>query len=491
MFSVRNLRAVSLLLGLVLCSLERLEASELSLGPLFQEFKLTLYPGDRTEAAGPLYYQQEIKEENDATRLWAAPPIFSYLLNEHTDYEQFDFLWKGITYNRYGTEYRFQLVQWFSFAGGGTQSETNVNRFTLFPLYFQQRSKIPEKNYTALFPLYGRIRERFFRDDIKFALFPIYGQTRKRDVITDNYLYPFFHLRHGDRLKGWQFWPLFSMEHKEVGSKTNGWGEVEITSGHEKRFVLWPLFLEQRTGLGTDNPAHQQGLLPFYTFLRSPQRDSTSYLWPLGVTHTVDRQKKFDEWGAPWPFVVFTRGEGKTVDRVWPFFSQAHNASQTSAWYLWPIYKYNRLHSDPLDRERTRILFFLYSDVSVKHAETGQRLRQIDLWPLFTSRRDLEGRNRLQILAPLEPILPNNAGVERNLSPLWSIWRSEKNSRSGASSQSLLWNLYRHDRGPEGRKCSLLFGLFQYQSKQDGSRWRVFYVPFGGSRYSDKPSSQQ
>src|SRR5687767_9268527 len=88
MFSVRNLRAVSLLLGLLLCSFERVAASEVSLGPLFQEFKLTLYPGDRTEAAGPLYYQQEITEENDVTRVWAAPPIFSYLLNEHTDYEQ-------------------------------------------------------------------------------------------------------------------------------------------------------------------------------------------------------------------------------------------------------------------------------------------------------------------------------------------------------------------------------------------------------------------
>jgi hypothetical protein len=119
--------------------------------------------------------------------------------------------------------------------------------------------------------------------------------------------------------------------------------------------------------------------------------------------------------------------------------------------------------------------------------ETGRRLRQIDLWPLFTSRRDLEGRNRLQILAPLEPFLPNNTSVERDLSPLWSLWRSEKNSKTGATSQSLLWNLYRRDKVPEGRKCSLLFGLFQYQSGYDGRSWRVLYVPFGKSSHSGKP----
>jgi len=489
MFSARNLPALKLFLGF-LCGLQSVGASELSFGPLFHEFKLTLNPGYRTEAAGPLYYQQAITEENDLTRLWAAPPIFSYLLNEDTDYEQFDFLWKGISYHRYGEEYRFHILQLFSFSGGQTQSETNVSRLTLFPLYFQQRSKIPDKNYTALLPIYGRIRERFFRDDIRFVLFPIYGQSRKRDVVTDNYLYPFFHLRHGDGLKGWQFWPLVGSEHKEVTSKTNGWGDVEMGGGHDKRFILWPIFLEQHTGIGTDNPTHQQALLPLYSFLRSPQRDSTSYLWLLGVTHTVDRQKRFDEWGAPWPLVVFTRGEGKTANRVWPFFSKAYNTTQTSEWYLWPVYKYNRLHSDPLNRERTRILFFLYSAVSVKNTETGKRLRQIDLWPLFTSRRDLEGRNRLQILAPLEPLLPNNTSVERDLSPLWSLWRSEWNSKTGATSQSLLWNLYRRDTRPEGKKCSLLFGLFQYQSGHDGRRWRVFYVPLGTSRRSDKPSSE-
>src|SRR6185436_7757032 len=295
------------------------------------------------------------------------------------------------------------------------------------------------------------------------------GQSRKRDVVTDNYLYPLFHIRHGDGLKGWQFWPLFSFEHKEVTSKTNVWDEVETVGGHRKRFILWPIFLEQYMGLGTANPAHQQAFLPFYTYLYSPQRDSTTW---------------------PWPLIVFTRGEGKTINRVWPFFSQGSNANQTSDWYLWPIYKYNRLHADPLDRERTRILLFLYSDVSVKNTETGKRLHQIDLWPLFTSRRDLDGRNRLQILAPLEPFLPNNTSVERDLSPLWSLWRSEKNSRTGAASHSLLWNLYRRDTSSKGRKCSLLFGLFLYQSDEDGRRWRVLYVPFGSPGHSEKPSSR-
>ncbi len=463
-------------------------ADEAAFGPLYQEFGLTLEPGRRTEAFSPLWYFQESGKPGDRLRLWAAPPLFSYARNDDVDYEQFDFLWKFATYNRYGPEYRFQFFQWLSFAGGGTQSGTNVSRFTLFPIYFQQRSAIPEKNYTALLPIYGQIKDRFFRDEINFVLFPLYGQSRKRDMVTDNYLYPFFHLRHGDGLKGWQFWPLFGTDHKEVTTRTNHWGDRESVPGYDKLFVLWPFFSDQRAGVGGASPAHQQALLPLYSYYTSAQRHSFTAPWPLGYTHTVDREKKFEEWGAPWPFIVFARGEGKHVDRVWPFYSHGYNATQTSDWILWPIYKYNRLHSDPLDRERTRLLLFLYSDTSAKNTETGARQRRIDLWPLFTSTKDFEGRSRLQLLSLLEPFLPNNTSVQRDLSPLWSIWRAEKNPKSGASSQSLLWNLYRHDQTPETKKCSLLFGLFKYQSGPDGKRWRVLYIPFG--KRKEAPAQQ-
>src|SRR5262249_19270056 len=157
-----------------------------------------------------------------------------------------------------------------------------------------QRSPIPEKNYTAIVPFYGTLQHRLFKDEIHFVLFPIFAETRKRDVVTDNWIYPIFHLRHGEALTGWQFWPLFGREHKDLTWRTNSWEDVEPIGGHDKRFVLWPFFMDQHGGIGTTNAFHEQGFIPFYTFLRSPQRDSTTYFWPLGVTHTEDREKKYD-----------------------------------------------------------------------------------------------------------------------------------------------------------------------------------------------------
>lgn len=441
-------------------------------GPLFAHYRLTLEPGERTEAFGPFWIEQRRETEE----LVALPPLFSLTSDAATESREFDFLYPLLTLDRYGTEYRWQLLQLLSFSGGQDQQGGGRRRFTLFPLYFQQRGDDPADNYTAVFPFGGTLRGRLMRDEIRFALFPLYSRTRKKDVVTDNYLYPIFHVRRGEGLRGWQVWPLAGSEHKEATRKTNSFGEVELVGGHEKAFALWPVFHDQTTGIGTTNVGRLRAALPFFSWFTSANRDSTTLLWPL-FTWTDDREKGYREWDMPWPLIVFAHGEGKTTSRVWPFFSHAESTNQASEFYFWPLYKYNRFHTPTMERERTRWLFFLYSDLAEVNWETGARRQRRDLWPLWTWRRDFNGNARLQLLAPLEPLLPNNKSIERNWSPLWSVWRAETNPRTGARSRSLLWNLYRSERAPEARKCSLLFGLFQYQSDAQGRRLRLFYVP--------------
>ena len=341
--------------------------------------------------------------KGDAANLGGAP-LLSYTRDPDTESKEFDFLYPVMTYDRYGDQYRWQFFQLLSFAGGPTQQESARDRFTLFPLYFQQRSSDPSENYTAVFPFYGHLKHRLFRDEIFFVMFPLYSETRKKDVVTDNYLWPFFHLRHGDGLHGWQFWPLVGNEHKDVTTQTNGFNEVKTIGGHDSFFALWPLFFNNKSGIGTTNAQWQQASIPAYSLLRSPLRDSTTVIWPF-FNYVDDREKKYREWDAPWPLIVFARGEGKTTTRVWPFFSQAHNATLESDFYLWPIYKYNRVHSAPLDSRRTRICFFLYSDLTEKNTETEAARRRVDFWPFFTYRRDFNGNSRLQVLALLEPFL--------------------------------------------------------------------------------------
>jgi len=468
-------------------------------GPLWEQFNATLSGGERTEAFGPFFQREDGAESG----YWAVPPLCSAQHDTGADRAAFDLLYPLLTFDRAGTEYRWQFLQVLSFSGGENQAGAAARRFTLFPFYFQQRSTAPDQNYTALWPVWGRLQDRLFRSEIEFALWPLYVKTVKRAgaaapsdglpsllpgqeagapagaVTTWNYLCPLVHVRRGDGLAGWQVWPFAGAEHQTVLTRTNGFGDVETVGGHEKRFVLWPLFFEQTLNTGTDSPEHTVAWLPFYTRLRSPGRDSTSYLWPLGLTITDDRARQYREVDAPWPLVVFARGAGKTTSRVWPFYSHAASTNRESGFYLWPLYKYNRLHAPPLEVQRSRVLLFAVSETVERHLDRGVERRRLDVWPLVSHQRDLEGNTRLQVLAPLEPLLPGNPAIERSYSPLWSLWRAEHNARTGRSSRSLLWNLYRGESGPEGRGWSLLFGLVRYESDSQGRRLRLFYLPAG------------
>jgi len=471
--------------------------AEISIGPLFEEFQLTLKSGARAEAIGPFFYD----EESGAQSSWAIPPLFSSTHDAETDSSEFDFAYPIVTYDRFGSEYRFQIIQLFSFSGGGLQSGATKDRFTLFPFYFQQRSTESNQNYTALFPIYGTLKNRLFRDEINFALWPLYVKTvrkpgfgtvdaekflslanrwaksRRGDVTTYNFVAPIFHLRYGEGMNGWQVWPVAGHELKVVTTRTNVWGDAESIPGYEKSFIVWPVWLRDTRDIGTTNTSFFKAFLPFYTSFRSPGRDSTTYLWPCGFTRTDDRAKKYHEADVLWPIFVYARGEGKTATRFWPLFGRARNDTLESNFFLWPLYKYSRLHSDPLDRERSRVLFFLYSDTREQNTATKKVARRVDLWPLFSKTKDFEDNSRLQVLSVLEPILKGKS-IERNYSPVWSVWRAERNAKTGAASQSLLWNLYRHQTAPDGStKTSFLLGLFQHRSTPDGTGLRLFYIP--------------
>lgn len=451
-----------------------LAADPLSAGPLYDKFDLTLTPGHRTEVMGPFFYDQQIETE----RTWALPPLLSYTKDPAVELMEFDLAYPVLTYERYGRQYRWQLFQLLSFAGGPTQTENQRHRFTIFPLYFQQRSSNSNENYTAVVPFYGHLKNRLFEDEISFVMLPAYLKTRKRDVVTKSYLFPFFSLRHGDGLHGWKVWPVVGHEHKVVTTRTNSFNEVETVPGHDDLFALWPIFYRHWGGLGTTNTVWQQGVLPAYALERSPQRDSTTVLWPF-FSHVNDREKEYREWDAPWPLVVFAHGKGKTIKRVWPFFSRGHSPTIEDNFYLWPVYKDHRIHAAPLERRRQRILFFLYSDIFEKNTETHATRRRIDMWPLFTRQRDFNGNTRLQVLAVLEPFLPGSHVIEREYAPVYSFWRSEHNPRTGASSQSLLWNLYRRETAPGRKKVSLFFGLYQSKTDARGKHVRLFFLPLG------------
>ena len=136
----------------------------------------------------------------------------------------------------------------------------------LFPFYVSGRSE-KYGPYTSLFPLYGDMYERFWRDEYHYVLFPLYGRTVKQGTTTRNYLYPIFAATEGEKESGFQVWPLYGQSAKE--------------GVYSKRFVLWPFYMREQSGLDTDNPTRKLYLLPLYAATDSPKSTSRYYLWPF------------------------------------------------------------------------------------------------------------------------------------------------------------------------------------------------------------------
>src|ERR1700722_17907323 len=132
-----------------LTSAQVLRADPFRAGLIYDDFKLTLAPGHRQEILGPFYYN----EQKDTQNQWAFPVLtLAHTEDPTLEYEEYDFLYPFFTLDRFGAEYRWQILQLFNFAGGKTPDDSQDHRFTLFPIYFQQRSTDPTNTYTAMVP---------------------------------------------------------------------------------------------------------------------------------------------------------------------------------------------------------------------------------------------------------------------------------------------------------------------------------------------------
>ena len=194
-------------------------------------------------------------------------------------------------------------------------------------------------------------------------------------------------------------------------------------------------------------------------------------------SHVTDREKKYSEWQTPFSWWNLRMAKVK-----YPAYLAVFSASPTMR--IWRrlvscgrLYKYNRVHSDPLDRTAHAEFILPFSDYDQKNTETGAYQRREDLWPLFTYRHDYNGN-----------LLPDVRAAGTDAADGKSPWNGithrygrcgarKTTQRTGAKASRCSGTFTAAQVTPESKKCSLLFGLFQYQSGTGGKHVRLFYIP--------------
>ena len=347
----------------------------------------------------------------------------------------------------------------------------------LFPFYIRGTSE-KYGPYLSVFPFYGDLYERFWKDEYHYVMFPIYSRTVKKGTTTRNYIYPLISTIEGEQESGFQVWPIYGQSAKE--------------GVYRKRFFLWPIFFDENLNLDTDNPTKKLLVWPFYSSMESPDRTSHHYLWPF-FGHSVDRSKKTEEWDYFWPFFVTVKGEARTLNRFIPFYSEDKRKESLKNWYMWPLYSHEKLESESFSQERDRIMYFLYSDNRETWNADAKERRKVAFWPLFIYKKDHTGIKSFSFPAPLEPIV-DREGIDKCWAPLWRVYVQKWTDDESAA--SFLWNLYWHEyrRGDLAfelfpvvlyrsekhvRDFRLLKGLISYKRSDAQKRLSFFWLPFG------------
>lgn len=423
---------------------------------------------------GPLFKWQRRGNETDL----AVRPLFFTTTNKVTATTETEILYPVASSKSDQDGKRFQVLKLFQREVDRTGEEAGKGSTMFFPFYINGTSE-KYGPYTSVFPIYGDIYERFWKDEYHYVLFPLYSRTVKKGTTNRNFLYPIFSVTEGEKESGFQVWPLYGQSAKE--------------GVYKRRFALWPFFVTDTSGLDTDNPTEKLSLLPLYAASDSPTRTSRHYLWPF-FGHSRDEAKKQEEWDILWPFWVVERGEKRVLDRWLPFYSEQKGSETLRRWYQWPLYCRDELDSEQFRQERDRILYFLYSDKLESWPVDGANRRRVAFWPLFLYNRDTNGTSSLSLPALLEPVL-DREGIERNWAPLWRFYVHRWNGR-GDSALSILWNLYWHEkRGSDlayelfplvswrsvqaDKNFAILKGLVRYRSGGDGSSLSLLWLPFG------------
>lgn len=425
------------------------------LGPLI---KFQKKGDDREVGVRPLFYQQSHTEDR-AKSTYILYPVAYHETTPEAD--------------------TFSVLQLYQKSTFRKQEDEEREKTTmLFPFYFSGRSD-KYGPYRAVFPFYGDLYERFWRDEYHFAMFPLYGSTVNKGTTTRHYLWPIFSTTSGEKEDGFAVFPLYGHSQKE--------------GVYDKRYAIWPIYHREETGLDTDNPTRKKIVFPLYAATDSPKKTSRSYLWPL-FGYTENREKNEKTVDYLWPLVGTVRGEKRNKDSYLPFYSHETFAGGEKSWYLWPFYKHEELTSDIFRQETDRVLFFLYRDNREFWPKDGGDRRRTALWPLYLYSRNPAGVSSFSFPAPVESIL-DKEGIEKSWAPLWRLYQRRWDAE-GNSASSLLWNLYWHERrGDElayelfplvsyrdtkkGRELKLLKGLVSLKRDGDQEALSLLWLPFG------------
>lgn len=301
----------------------------------------------------------------------------------------------------------------------------------LFPVFWGADEG---RRYGGVFPLYGTLRHRYGRDEIRFVLWPLYSASRTGDERRYSVLWPIFTYSPARELK---VFPLYGEKHSQEG---------------KYQYFLWPIFHRER------GPQAMDAALPLFLSARGEQNRTLSVLWPL-FTYNRDDERGHTSMDMPWPLVRYATGACEER-RFFPlYWSKTEGLASGRKAVLWPLYTmhYEAEPENGYNQRTTRIL--ILSSLETENKD-GQNFTTLHIWPVFYASKDPDSRRwRVPNLIPL-----SDEGFQRNWAPLLTLAYGEKTQDT--TEVDILWHTLSYRSTAESSRTACSF-LFSYENGTD------------------------
>ena len=405
----------------------------------------------RVRGLGPFF---EHAQSQEGGRLSAFRPFYYSGTDAATERRFREVIWPLATTRRFLNERDTRVLLAYYKRFNVTEPRGRY-RFMVLPLYFQGRDKAGQ-GYTALFPVAGSIHEFLGQDAMSFFLFPLWSYSSINSVETRSVLWPIYSRTKGKGISRFRVFPFY--------------GYARHRARYEKGFVGWPFYTWAHFTY-PDAQGHGYIVFPLWGRFKMPDQDAWLILPPL---FRFSRGERMDYSYAPWPFFQRSRGQ---IERLyfWPIWGRRTLAGVRSTFFLWPIFRSERVDRGATIRRRFWALPVVFSQVDIRRAAGDEPARTVmrhhRVWPLVSYRQE-ENTRRLRLLElwPLWGASP----VERNWAPFWTLFDWTKVGQNADT--EVLWGLCRDRRRGEERRAVSLFPIWEWRrdDRAGGAReWNV------------------
>ena len=432
---------------------------------------------------GPIFEYK--KDEN--SKVYAFRPLFYYEANYELKYRSLDVIYPLIGYQEDNQQSQFQaffsMIRYKNFNDYDNLQEKNLS---IFPILDVSWSGKEDNNYFSLFPIYGNLKDKYTKDEIKYFLFPLYLKTIEKNSSNTHFLWPFIAKTEGKYTSGFKLWPLFGYSNKVDQQR------LEVIK--ESKFFLWP-FYSYKKDLSKGLDLEEKVYFPIYLTSSSTVHQSKTFLWPFFNVYT-DKVRNQTTYNMPWPLVQYKKGVNIKSKRFFPFYSYVKSKNVEKGFFLWPVYKYkNEILSTDYFKTKSFLLFIYKQDTYYDLRDNTISREFSSLWPIY-SKDTFEGGYEFHIFSPLESFFSKNEKLRKFWSPMWSIFRIRNDENS--SETSILFNLIRFERDKvnnrkefsinfilpivssevhnKERKFNILGGLLGLETGEK-SKIRILYIP--------------